>query len=95
MTMERNDPAGYLDRFAAAEETTTHTVADREPGAFADVWKSGAKLPFKVTIDADPMQRSRITRIDFWVPSDAVVTAGPEGNAQARTAMVTEEKVRA
>ncbi|MDD9984330.1 MAG: hypothetical protein OXU81_23710 [Gammaproteobacteria bacterium] len=39
-----------------------------------------AEPPFKMTIGAHAMQRSRMARIDFWVPCDAVVRTELERN---------------
>lgn len=43
MTMERSDSDGCLARFAAADETASHTVGDGEQGRFVGVWEGTAK----------------------------------------------------
>lgn len=86
MTLERTEVAGCLARFAAADETATHTVADGEPGAFVGVWEGAAKklkIGVHVTSIGDNGQANGLYCFTRKDRSIVVFDAGPESTMQS------------
>ena len=95
MTMERSETAGCLKRFAAADETATHTVGEGEAGEFAGVWEGKAKNKIKIgihvaSIDGD----GQANALHCWTRKDGSMVAFDAGPGETAHSVVEDGKLR-
>ena len=86
MTLERNEAPGCLNRFAAADETATHTADAGEQGGFVGVWEGKAnkmKIGIHVTSIGENAQANGLYCFTRKDGSMVVFDAGPESTMQS------------
>ena len=97
MTMERSEADGCLSRFAASDETATHTVAAGEQGGFVGVWEGAAKkmkIGVHVTSIGDNGQANGLYCFTRKDRSMVVFDVGPESTMQSALEGETLRAVR-
>ena len=95
MTMERNEADGCLKRFATADETATHTVADAESGEFVGVWEGAAK-GIKIGIHVASIgEDGQASALYCWTRKDGSMRAFDAGPEAAVQSVLEEGTVRA
>ena len=86
MTMERSEAGGCLARFAAADETATHTVGEGEQSGFVGVWEGAAKK-IKIGVRVSSIgEDGQATALYCWTRKDGSMVAfdaGPEAAVQS------------
>ena len=95
MTMERSEADGCLTRFAASDETATHTVAAGEQGGFVGVWEGAAKK-IKIGVHVASIgEDGQATALYCWTRKDRSMVAFDAGPEAAVQSVLEGETLRA
>ena len=79
-TMERSEVRGCLERFAAAGETATHTVADGAQEGFVGTWEGTAKNKIKIGIHVVSIgEDGQAEALYCWIRKDGSIVAFDAG----------------